>query len=115
MPISNATITLASKSAQFQPNALIKMPAITAATEPSKSPNTCKNAPCIFKLSRSPRSISHATPMFTSKPSTATTSMVVLATATGRNARMMASSTIHPAITISVKPLSAAARISTRW
>ena len=41
--------TLQTGSAQSQPNAAIRTPAMIAVTEPSRSPITCRNAPRTFK------------------------------------------------------------------
>ena len=82
--ISSETSTDRIGSIGVQPVARMTSAATIAAAEPSRSPSTCRMAPRMLRLSRSPPCSTKKEPILTSRPRIATTSIGPPSTGAGR-------------------------------
>ncbi len=97
-----------------QPVNRMTTPARIAATEPSKSPNTCSVAAAMFMSCASPRRSIANTIRFTPRPSPPTHRIAVALTGTGVIRRCTASIAIHATMNSSAQPLTKVASTRSR-
>ena len=110
----SATTIDSSGSIGIQPVARITSAAMTAATEPSRSPMTCSTAARMLRLSLSPERRTKKARTLTPRPAAAIHSMGAPSTATGALRRCTASTTIQAAIANRAMPLTNATSTAKR-